>query len=169
MTSWDDNRKQWLAVGAAQAAMTAVVGTATYLTLGAKWLGLGLGMCLGGITLAAWYTLSGRTLGNQPEVRERILERPYVGVAWYASMLRTAQEHGGYERGLRVELTRLCAAGLAERRGVNLYQDPSIARELVGPDLWPLVDPAVHPRPGHKPPPVPMRAVAELIERLEQM
>ena len=104
------NRKPWLAVGAAQAAMTVVVGTATYLALGAKWLGAGLGLCLGGIALAAWYTLSGRTLGNQPEVRERMLERPYVGVAWYASMLRTAQEHGGYERGLRVELTRLCAA-----------------------------------------------------------
>lgn len=169
MTTWTENRKQWLAVVAAQIAMTAVVGTATFLALGAKWLAAGLGLCLAGIALAAWYTVSGRTLGTQPEVRERVLERPYVGVAWYASMLRTSQEPGGYERGLRVELTRLCAASLAESRGVNLYQDPSIARELVGPDLWPLVDPAVHPRPGQKPPPVSMRAVAELIERLENM
>lgn len=171
MTAWGEHGKQWLGVAAAQTAMTAVVGTATYMTLGSKWLAAGLGVCLGGIAFAAWYTVSGRTLGNQPEVRERVLERHYVGVAWYASMLRTSQERGGYERGLRAELTRLCAARLAERRGVNLYQDPAIARELVGPDLWPLVDPAMHPRPssGNKPPPVPMRAVSELIERLEQM
>jgi hypothetical protein len=118
---------------------------------------------------AITYTLSGRTLGTPTEVRERVLERHFVGVAWYSSMLRTSQERGGYERGLRTELTRLCAARLAERRGVNLYQDPAIARELVGPDLWPLVDPALHPRPGHKAPAVAMRSVAELIERLEQM
>lgn len=169
MRKWSESRKAWAAVVAAQAAMTVLVGTATYLALGAKWLGAGLGLCLGGIAVAAWYTVSGRTLGTPPEVRERVLERHFVGVAWYASMLRTSQERGGYERGLRVELTRLCAARLAERRGVNLYLDPAMARELVGPDLWPLVDPAVHPRPGHKAPAVAMRSVAELIERLEQM
>ena len=111
-------------------------------------------------------------------IRERVLERHYTGVAWYGSMLRTTQEQGGYERGLRRELTRLAAARVAERHGVNLYRDPQAASRLIGPDLLPLVDPAAG---GDKPPgqsaqqpaartvQVPIRAVAELIDRLERM
>ncbi|NUR30172.1 MAG: hypothetical protein HOV83_30700, partial [Catenulispora sp.] len=135
----DDSR--WIAIGLALAAMTAVVGAAAWLVLGGQWLGPVLGGCVAAIALAAFYTVAGRTAGVDGEVRERVLERHYIGVAWYASMLRTAREAGGYERGLRRELTRLAAARLAERHGVNLYRDPRTAAALIGPDLWPLVDP----------------------------
>jgi len=120
--------------------------------------------------------VSGRTIGMNADVRERVLERHYIGVAWYASMLRNTRERGGYERGLRRELTRLAAARVAERHGVNLYRDPESAARVIGTDLWPLVDPAAltgaaapTDRPGARPPEVPIRAVAELIERLERM
>lgn len=171
-------RNRWIAIGAALAAMTAVIGVSAELVLGAQWAGLALAACVAGIALGAWYTVSGRTLGMDTDVRERVLERHYIGVAWYSSMLRTTQEPGGYERGLRRELTRLAAARMAERHGVNLYRDPQAASRLIGADLWPLVDPAAG---GDKPPDpkgkqpaartaqVPVRAVAELIDRLERM
>jgi hypothetical protein len=195
-------RTRWIAIGVALTAMTAVVGVSTELVLGLRWLGPALAACVTAIALGAWYTLSGRTLGMDTEVRERVLERHYIGVAWYASMLRNTQEQGGYERGLRRELTRLAAARVAERHGVNLYRDPQAARQLIGPDLWPLVDPAAGPNsaaspaspasPGSPSAParsaysatpgspkskpstarqvqVPVRAVAELIDRLERM
>ncbi|MFL6116084.1 MAG: hypothetical protein ACJ786_32735 [Catenulispora sp.] len=163
-------RRRWTAIALALVAMTAVVGGTTWLVLGTRWLGLALGACVAAITLAAWYTVAGRTIGMNTDVRERVLERHYVGVAWYTSMLHTARERGGYERGLRRELTRLAAARLAERHGVNLYRDPATAAALIGADLWPLVDPALLvQQPGTRPADVPVRAVGELIERLERM
>jgi hypothetical protein len=172
-----EQRRRWIAVGVAVGAMTAVVVLSAWLVLGTSWLGPALGACVAAVALAAWYTVSGRTLGMNGDVRERVLERHYIGVAWYASMLRNTLERGGYERGLRRELTRLTAARLAQRHGVNLYRNPQAAAQLIGPDLWPLVDPAVKSgsegradgKSGGRPAEVPIRAVAELIERLELM
>jgi hypothetical protein len=164
-----EDLRQWRAIGVAVVVMTVLACASTWLVLGSRWVGFVLGCCVAAIAVAAWYTLSGRTIGMSGEVRERVLERHYIGVAWYASMIRNTADRGGYERGLRLELTRLTAARLAERRGVNLYQDPAMARSLIGPDLWPLVDPAGAPRPGEPAPNVPTRAVAGLIDRLEQL
>lgn len=166
-------RRHWLAIVVALATMTVVVCGATWLVLGPKWLGLAFGGCVAAIAVGGYYTVAGRTIGMNNDVRERVLERHYVGVAWYASMLRTTREPGGYERGLRRELTRLAAARLAEQHGVNLYRDPATAAALIGADLWPLVDPALltteQSRPDRRPPVVPVRAVTELIERLERL
>jgi hypothetical protein len=164
-----EEKRRWTAIGVALAAMTAVAGMSSWLVLGGRWVGFVLGGCAAAIAVAAWYTLSGRSIGVSGEVRERVLERHYIGVAWYASMIRNTADRGGYERGLRLELTRLTAARLAERRGVNLYQDPAMARSLIGPDLWPLVDPAGVPRSGQPAPSVARRSVADLVDRLEQM
>ncbi|GAA1994759.1 hypothetical protein [Catenulispora subtropica] len=163
-------RGRWTAIGLALAAMVAVVGGTAWLVLGAQWFGPVLGGCVAAIALGAFYTVAGRTVGMNGDVRERVLERHYIGVAWYASMLRTTREPGGYERGLRRELTRLAAARLAERHGVNLYRDPRTAAALIGPDLWSLVDPALlKERRGVPKDAVPLRAVIELIDRLERM
>jgi hypothetical protein len=140
-----------------------------WLVGGVAWTGLAAGLSAFGVLVGTWYTLEGRSIGAAAEVRERVVERNYVGVAWYASMLHTAGHKGGYERGLRAEMTRLSAARLAERHGVNLYQDPATARELIGRDLWPLVDSQPAPGPNEPPKSVPPRAVAELVERLEQL
>ncbi|NUP54161.1 MAG: hypothetical protein HOW97_43615 [Catenulispora sp.] len=168
------DRRHWLAIAAALTVMVAVVCGAAWLVLGTPWLGPALGACVAGIAVGAYYTVAGRTIGMNADVRERVLERHYIGVAWYASMLRTTREPGGYERGLRRELTRLAAARLAERHGVNLYRDPQTAAALIGADLWPLVDPAMlrtqqAPYAGWRPHDVPVRAVLELVDRLEQL
>ncbi|GAA2059408.1 hypothetical protein GCM10009839_82190 [Catenulispora yoronensis] len=176
-------RRRWTAVGVALTTMTFVVGASTWLVLGTQWLGLAVGACVAAIALAAYYTVAGRTVGMNNDVRERVLERHYIGVAWYTSMLRTSREPGGYDRGLRRELTRLAAARLAERHGVNLYRDPGTAAALLGTDVWPLVDPALltgeragtgigtgtGAAVGARAADPPMRAVAELIERLERL
>jgi hypothetical protein len=161
-------RHRWIAIAVALTAMTIVVCGSAWLVLGTRWLGLALGGCVAAIALAAWYTVSGRTLAMNGDVRERVLERHYIGVAWYGSMLRNTRERGGYERGLRRELTRLAAARLAQQHNVNLYRNPQAAAQLIGPDLWPLVDPALAAGSG-QPADVPIRAVAELIERLEHL
>ncbi|NUR59802.1 MAG: hypothetical protein HOV87_14195, partial [Catenulispora sp.] len=173
-TEQELERRRWLAVVLALTTMTAAVSGATWLVLGPKWLGAALGGCVAAIAVGAYYTVAGRTIGMDNDVRERVLERHYIGVAWYASMLRTAREPGGYERGLRRELTRLAAARLAEQHGVNLYRDPTTAAALIGADLWPLVDPALitteQAKPDwRRPPVVSVRAVTELIERLERL
>jgi hypothetical protein len=161
--------RAWTAIAAATAASTAVVCLCFWLVGGTGWVGFAAAISAAGILAAAWYVLSGRSLDSALEIRERLVERHYVGVAWYASMLRTTASKGGYERGLRAEMTRLAGARLAERHGVNLYQDPATARDLIGHDLWPLVDPRGRPQPGSAPALVPMRAVVALVERLEQL
>lgn len=47
--------------------------------------------------------------------------------------LRSAPLFG---RALRPRLTRLAAAVLVERRGVDLHRDPAAAREILGDDAW---------------------------------
>ena len=165
----DGDARKWAAIGIAVTATAAVICLMFWLVGGVAWTGLAACMTAFGVLVGTWYTLAGRSIGAAAEVRERVVERNYVGVAWYASMLHTATHKGGYERGLRAELTRLSAARLAERHGVNLYQDPATARELIGRDLWPLVDSQAAPGPNEPPKSVPPRAVAELVERLEQL
>jgi hypothetical protein len=84
-------------------------------------------------------------------------------VAWAAHSARHR------DRILRPLLSEVAAARLAERHGVNLVRDPERARELLGAQLWFLVDPdrapAVESRGGGL-------AVSDLdlaVSRLEQL
>jgi hypothetical protein len=87
-----------------------------------------------------------------------------------------------YDAELRPTLQHLLAARLAERHDVNLYQDPSAARQLLltstargttpsrrGDQLWYWLDPA---RPAETRPQVkgiPPRTLAAIIDRLERL
>ena len=100
-----------------------------------------------------------------------------------------------YEAGLRGQLEHLLASRLAERHGISLYDDPDAARRVFaagdpGHDsLWRWIDPA-RPAPPAQPtraagttgppqaagpgragdqPGIPYRALARLIDRLEQL
>jgi hypothetical protein len=164
-----NDHDDWTVVAVTSTAATVVVCLAFWLVGGLNWLFFAFAAMTGALLLGTLYTLSGRSMEAAQDTRERVLERHYVGVAWYASMLRNATVRGGYERGMRGELTRLAAVRLAERRDVNLYRDPEAARRVIGPELWPLVDPRVTVRPGDDPPIVPMRAVVALVDLLEQL
>ena len=47
-----------------------------------------------------------------------------------------------FDRTLRPLLQEVAAARLADRHGVDLVASPERARQLLGPLVWPLVDPA---------------------------
>lgn len=70
-----------------------------------------------------------------------------------------------YNATLRPQLQRLFAARLAERHGVLLRQRPDRARAIVGPELWPWIDPAKSPPQ----PAVPEDVLRALIDRLETL
>ena len=85
------------------------------------------------------------------KAREKATARMLSGYSHRRFMVRTATTSLGFYQGeLRPVLEHLLAARLAERHGVNLYQDPGKARELLcrGPrdaDLWSWIDPATRP------------------------
>jgi hypothetical protein len=89
-----------------------------------------------------------------------------------------------YQAELRPVLERLLAARLAERHGVNLYDDREAARKLLcrtsrDADLWTWVDPAWQPPgPGREAGRgrgastergIPRRTLTRLIDRLERL
>src|SRR3989442_3733120 len=47
-----------------------------------------------------------------------------------------------YDHGIRPLFSRLAESVLAERHRVDLARDPARARDLVGDDIWPLIDPS---------------------------
>ncbi|MFJ4410349.1 hypothetical protein [Streptomyces sp. NPDC088910] len=66
---------------------------------------------------------------------------------------------------LRPQLQRLFAARLAERHGVLLRKSPDRARAIVGPDLWPWIDPTT----GPPQPAIPEAVLRSLLDRLETL
>jgi hypothetical protein len=66
-------------------------------------------------------------------------------------------------------LQRLLAALLADRRRVDMAKDIPAAREAVGADLWPLLDPA-RPASGDSWTPGPSaQTLARIADRLEEL
>ena len=66
-------------------------------------------------------------------------------------------------------LQRLLAALLADRRRLDMARDIRAAREAVGDDLWPLLDPA-RPASGDSwPPGVSAQTIARIADRLEDL
>lgn len=71
-----------------------------------------------------------------------------------------------FDATLRPQLQRLFAARLAQRHGVQMYRDPRRAAALVGPDLWPWIDPGHRPA---QPPDHPEQVLRALLDRLEAL
>jgi hypothetical protein len=80
-----------------------------------------------------------------------------------------------YEAELRPVLEHLLAARLAERHGINLYQDPSAARRLLCRNrrdevLWQWIDPAhAEARERVQSHGIPSGVLARIINRLEHL
>ncbi len=93
-------------------------------------------------------------------------------------VLTASTSQGFYDHELRPVLEHLLAARLAERHGVNLYQDPDAARRLLcrsrrDADLWPWIDPDTRPqtspRGASERHGIPRRTLSRLIDRLEKL
>ena len=113
------------------------------------------------------------------KARERPTARTLSGYSHRRFVVRTASDNLAFYNGeLRPVLEHLLAARLAERHGVNLYQDPAAARGLLcrsprDASLWAWIDPVARPKEsarGHSEQPgIPRRTLARLIDRLEQL
>jgi hypothetical protein len=74
-----------------------------------------------------------------------------------------------YDHGIRPLFGRLLESVLAERHRVDLARDPARAHELVGDDIWPLVDPSRPPSFDSKAPGTDLRTLTRIVDRLEQL
>jgi hypothetical protein len=85
-----------------------------------------------------------------------------------------AGSRAAYDADLRPTLQHLLAARLAERHGINLYEDPAAARALLsagrrGDELWFWLDPDRPNEISPGPRGIPPRTLAAIIDRLERM
>jgi hypothetical protein len=79
-----------------------------------------------------------------------------------------------YETGLRRTLEHLLAARLAERHGINLYEEPAAARRLFcrhprDAYLWSWIAPEREPDPARERDGIPRRTLGRILDRLEQL
>lgn len=74
-----------------------------------------------------------------------------------------------YDVVTRPVLQRLAAGRLAERHGVDLVTDPERAAALLGPEVWPLVDPSRPARDVSAPPGIDLATVHRVVERVESL
>jgi len=114
------------------------------------------------------------------KARVKAQARPLSGYSHRRFIVQTASSSlGFYQSELRPLLEHLLAARLAERHGINLYQDPDAARRLLcrsprDADLWEWIEPGTRPmsttvrdhtvRRG-----IPRRTLARLVDRLEKL
>jgi hypothetical protein len=74
-----------------------------------------------------------------------------------------------YDHGIRPLFGRLAESALAEHHRVDPARDPARARDLVGEDVWPLIDPARPPSFDSKAPGADLRTLTRIVDRLEQL
>jgi hypothetical protein len=74
-----------------------------------------------------------------------------------------------YDHGLRPRLAGLLDARLAQRYGLDAAARPDRARELVGAELWPLLDMSRPPSNDSRAPGVSMATVDRIVTRLEEL
>ena len=111
------------------------------------------------------------------KAREKRTARPVSGYSHRRFVVQSAIQHRGfYDTELRPVLEHLLAARLAERHGVNLYQDPAAARRIFCKHrhdvaLWRWVDPDQdrHAKPDADGRGIPRHVLARLIDRLEKL
>jgi hypothetical protein len=111
------------------------------------------------------------------KAREKRVARPVSGYSHRRFVVQSAIQHlGFYDAELRPVLEHLLAARLAERHGVNLYQDPVAARRIFckhrrDAALWAWVDPDPTDRAvrGENRRGIPRNVLARLIDRLERL
>jgi hypothetical protein len=80
---------------------------------------------------------------------------------------RVSRRH--FDRTVRPLLQRLLAALLADRRRLDMSKDTGAAREALGDDLWPLLDPARPASEDSRAPGVSEQTLARIVDRLEDV
>ncbi|MFE5588111.1 hypothetical protein [Kitasatospora sp. NPDC056531] len=97
--------------------------------------------------------------------RPRQMEAYEPGLGDWRWTVRQGLDPQGDAAPLRARLRRLYAVRLAEVHGLDLSADGDRAAELLGPRLWPWIDPAA-PVPAEV---FPAEVVRELVDRLDAL
>jgi hypothetical protein len=178
VSPWRETKPE-LVIAAVLAASAAVAG---YVTAG--WAGLSVVViATTAIALLVLRALLPQLTPDQArKAREKPTARTLSGYSHRRFVVQTATTDLGFYNGeLRPVLEHLLAARLAERHGVNLYQDPAAARAVLCRDsrdagLWAWIGPdpeTTRPteqlRGQAKLPGIPRRTLARLIDRLEKL
>jgi len=118
---------------------------------------------------AAWARVAWARLGwRRPPAEVRSADFPaYAKISSDLGWAPVSQWH--YDHGIRPLFGRLLESVLAERHRVDLARDPARARELVGDDIWPLVDPSRPPSFDSKAAGADLRTLTRIVDRLEQL
>jgi hypothetical protein len=161
-----------LAVAGVAVTVAAVTGYAM-----ASWAGLGIVAVVAGlIALAVLRGLLPQAIADVARLaREKRTARPVSGYGHRRFVVASGvSSRSFYDLELRPVLEHLLAARLAERHGINLYQDPAAARRVLCKNrrdavLWQWIDPsATAPVQGNRRG-IPRYVLARLIERLEHL
>jgi hypothetical protein len=103
---------------------------------------------------------------SPPEVRSADFPA-YAKISSDLGWAPVSQWH--YDHGIRPLFGRLLESLLAERHRVDLARDPARARDLVGDDIWPHVDPSRPPSFDSKASGADLRTLTRIVDRLEQL
>ncbi len=170
----------WRKAGAELVTMAiAVVATAAAGYAVASWAGLAV-VAVAAAALALLvirFLLPQGTADAAKQAREKRTAQPVTGYSHRRFVVHSGVNHlGFYDAELRPVLEHLLAARLAERHGVNLYQDPDTARRLLctsrrDATLWRWVDPGYQPATAKTADSrgIPRHVLARLIDRLEKL
>lgn len=134
-------------------------------------------LVVGAWLLAAQLLLWGLDLTPLPRLQTRLRDLPdsvRLGELPSYDDVRHAVDMGAhsgreFDFGMRRHLTRIAAARLTARRGIDLHREPEQAHALLGDRLWHLVDPRRPVSTARVGAGVPTAELAELVDRLERL
>ncbi|WP_327072211.1 hypothetical protein OG196_00890 [Kitasatospora purpeofusca] len=118
-----------------------------------------------GALLTGRYVAGGGFLDIGLRRRQRVMDSREPGLGDWRWTVREGLDPQGDAGPLRGRLRRLYAARLSETHGVSLTADRDRAVELIGPRLWPWIDPEAADRDGA----VPAAVLLALVDRLEAL
>lgn len=129
-------------------AVAALVGTAVVVLVAVTLVGGVPALASGAVLLVVLGLAAGRWVlgadaidGDQRRRARLAVSREPTLRAWDAALHDARTTPDGYGLHLYPMLLRLYEVRLAERHGVSLRTERARAAELIGPDLWPWIDP----------------------------
>jgi hypothetical protein len=166
----------------------AALGIEAALALVGGWPAAGIGLALLaalGIGLAGHVSGADVLDGRFRRPLRMVKQRNLSMLGWTALVSAARSSTGNFQHAVKPELERLYAVRLAEKHGISLHAEPERAAELIGPELWPWIDPrrppAAPPAKGPRqaldrrtaatatPQPPPDAVLSALVDRLEQL
>ena len=146
---------------------------------------VGLAVIGAAVIVVLCYVAGAEVLDGQYRKPLRLVRRRQLSMLGWTALVSSARSSAtGFAHGARPELQRLYAVRLAEKHGVSLLKEPEKAAALIGPELWPWIDPSrPAPQPATRAPhlaldrrsgvgaeaPPPDAVLLALVDRLERL